>query len=324
MIFVYVIEHTMLPIIALVALGFFLDRKFTLDVKTLSKVLFYLVIPSFVFINLYKTEFPPAGLPIMGSVLALLGVGFIIGSIISKIRHYDNSMTEAFRNAVMFNNTGNLGVALVLLIFSHEPFVVNGQTPYLAEAMVVQIMIFVIQSISLNTLGLYQAGRGRLCIHDTLRVMFRIPIIYTVILALIVKNIGWNAQNFFLWPVMEMSASAILPLAMLAIGVQLSRTKIEWLNREVWLASFIKLIGFPLIGFATIFLWNHFAPGTFSPVASIVFLIYCAVPTAVNTAMYAIEFNTQPEYATQVVMNTTALSAITMTLFIFLGNIIYM
>ena len=49
---------------------------------------------------------------------------------------------------------------LIILVFSHVPFVVNGQTPYLAEAMVVQIIIFMIQSISLNTLGLYQAGRA--------------------------------------------------------------------------------------------------------------------------------------------------------------------
>jgi predicted permease len=314
----------MLPIVALVALGFFLDRQFKLEVKTISKILFYLVIPSFVFTNLYKTNFPQTGIPIMATVIALLFVGRIIGNIVSKVRHYDISMTEAFRNAVMFNNTGNLGVALILLIFSHDPFVVDGQTPYLAEAMVVQIMIFVIQSISLNTLGLYQAGRGQLSVHDTLRAMFRIPMIYMVIIAIVVKNLGIDAQSFFLWPVMEMSGSAILPLAMLAIGVQLSRTKIEWLNREVWLASFIKLILFPIIGLVTIFLWNYFAPGTFSPVAAIVFLIYCAVPTAVNTAMYAIEFNNQPEYATQVVMNTTALSAITMTVFIFIGNIIYM
>lgn len=96
MVFIYIMEHTMLPIIALVILGFFLDRQFMLDVKTLSKTLFYLIIPSFVFTTLYKTEFPATGIPIMGSVILLLGVGFAIGSIISKIRHYDTSMTEAF------------------------------------------------------------------------------------------------------------------------------------------------------------------------------------------------------------------------------------
>ena len=231
---------------------------------------------------------------------------------------------EACRNAIMFNNTGNLGVALVLLIFSHPPFMVDGQTPYLGEAMVVQILIFIVQSVLLNTLGLYQAGRGRLSASDTLRVIFRMPIIYVVVIAFAVHSTGWNVQDFFFWPVMEMAGSAMLPIAMVAIGIQLSHTKIHWLDREVWIASFIKLIVFPLLGLVTIYAWNAAVPGTFSPVAAIVFLIYCAVPTAVNTAMYGIEFNNYPEYATQVVMNTTMLSAVTMTFFIFLGHLLFL
>ena len=49
MVFWFIIEHTMLPIFFLVLLGYFLDKKFHLDVKTLSKLMFYLVIPSFLF-----------------------------------------------------------------------------------------------------------------------------------------------------------------------------------------------------------------------------------------------------------------------------------
>ena len=324
MVFVYIIEHTILPIITLVAIGFYLDRYFKLDVKTLSKVLFYLIIPSFAFTNFYKTDFPATGVPVMSSVLLLLVVASLIGTVVGKIRHYDRPMTAAFRNGIMFNNTGNLGVAMIMLVFSHDPFVVNGQTPYLAEAMVVQVMIFLIQTTALNSLGLYQAGRGRLSVHDALKAVLRIPIVYVIILALLTKHVGIDMESFFFWPVMTMASNAILPIAMLAIGIQLSRTKIDWFNREVWLASTIKLVIFPVIGFFTIFLWNYFLPGSFSPVASLVFLIYCAVPTAVNTAMYAIEFDNCPSYATQVVMNTTVLSAVTMTLAIFFGNIIFM
>lgn len=324
MVFFYVIEHTILPIIALVLIGFALDKYFGLDVKTLSKLLFYLIIPSFIFTNLCKTNFPASGIPIVASVLMFLVIAFVMATVISRLRHYDDGMTEACRNAIMFNNTGNLGVALVLLIFSHPPFMVDGQTPYLGEAMVVQILIFIVQSVLLNTLGLYQAGRGRLSASDTLRVIFRMPIIYVVVIAFAVHSTGWNVQDFFFWPVMEMAGSAMLPIAMVAIGIQLSHTKIHWLDREVWIASFIKLIVFPLLGLVTIYAWNAAVPGTFSPVAAIVFLIYCAVPTAVNTAMYGIEFNNYPEYATQVVMNTTMLSAVTMTFFIFLGHLLFL
>ena len=79
----------------------------------------------------------------------------------------------------------------------------------------------------------------------------------------------------------------------------------------------------PAIGLAMIFIANALVPGTFTAVGAIVFLIYCAIPTAVNTAMFAMEFDNNPNYATQVVMNTTALSAISLTLVIFVGHLIF-
>lgn len=153
MVFWFIIEHTMLPIFFLVVLGYFLDKKFHLDVKTLSKLMFFLVIPSFIFTNIYTTQFPATSINIIAAIAIFMVICFVIANIVGRIRHYDAAMLESCRNAFMFNNTGNLGVALIILVFSHDPFVVNGQTPYLAEAMVVQIIIFMIQSISLNTLA---------------------------------------------------------------------------------------------------------------------------------------------------------------------------
>lgn len=296
MVFWFIIEHTMLPIFFLVVLGYFLDKKFHLDVKTLSKLMFFLVIPSFIFTNIYTTQFPATSINIIAAIAVFMVICFIIANIVARIRHYDAAMLESCRNAFMFNNTGNLGVALIILVFSHEPFVVNGQTPYLAEAMVVQIIIFMIQSISLNTLGLYQAGRGRLTARDTLSVMFHMPLLYVLAAALIARYVGWDAKDFFLWPIMEMASKALLPLAMVSIGAQLSQTKIHWLDKDVWIVSILKMTALPLIGLAMIYIANAFRPGTFTAVSATVFLIYCAIPTAVNTALFAIEFDNSPVF----------------------------
>lgn len=323
MVFWFIIENTMLPIFCLVLLGFFLDKKFHLDVKTLSKFMFYLIIPSFIFTNVSTTEFPAASTVIIGALFVFMLLCFIAANIISRYRHYDAAMKESCRNALMFNNTGNLGVALIILIFSHDPFVVNGQTPYLAEAMVTQIIIFLVQSITLNTLGLYQAGRGRLSARDTLHVMFQMPMLYVLIIALAARYIHIDATGFFLWPIMEMSSKALLPVAMISIGAQLSQTKIHWFDTDVWIISILKMTVLPLLGLAMIFGANALHPGTFTAVSATVFLIYCAIPTAVNTALFAIEFGNNPDYATQIVMNTTALSAISLTFYIFLGHILF-
>ena len=125
MVFWFIIEHTMLPIFFLVVLGYFLDKKFHLDVKTLSKLMFFLVIPSFIFTNIYTTQFPATSINIIAAIAIFMVICFVIANIVGHIRHYDAAMLESCRNAFMFNNTGNLGVALIILVFSHDPFVVR-------------------------------------------------------------------------------------------------------------------------------------------------------------------------------------------------------
>ena len=323
MVFLFIIEHTMLPIFGLTALGFLLDKKLHLDVRTLSKFLMYIVIPSFIFTSIYTTDFPATSVPIILTVLFFLILSALIAEGVGKARGYDAGMIRACRNALMFNNTGNLGVSLILLIFSHPPFLVNGQPVYLAEAMVVQLVIYVIQSVFLNTLGLYQAARGNLTVHDTLSVIFRMPMVYMISAALICRWAEIDATQFFFWPVLDMAGHALLPVAMITVGIQLSQSGISRFNTDVCIAGVIKLIFLPILGLCTVYAANWMAPGTFSAVGSMVFLVYCSIPTAVNTAFFAMEFNNNGDYALQTVMNTTAFSAFTIPIVVYLGHLLF-
>ena len=56
--------------------------------------------------------------------------------------------------------------------------------------------------------------------------------------------------------------------------------------------------------------------GPMHPIAAQTIIITYSVPTAINMSLIAIEMKNNPEYATQIVMGTTILSAITMPLFI--------
>ena len=157
----------------------------------------------------------------------------------------------------------------------------------------------------------------------TLQTVFHMPIIYVLIVALVCHSFNVNVKSFFLWPIMEMSAKALLPVAMISIGIQMHQTKISWFDKDVWIISLLKMTLLPLLGLAIIYLGNWLIPNTFTAVSATVFFIYCAIPTAVNTALYAIEFDNNPDYATQIVMNTTALSAVSLTIYIFIGHILF-
>lgn len=54
-----------------------------------------------------------------------------------------------------------------------------------------------------------------------------------------------------------------------------------------------------------------------------VLFISSSVPSAVSTALIAVEFNNEPDFASQVVMTGTLMSAVTVTAVIYLSKIIF-
>src|SRR5699024_8101805 len=54
---VYILQSVLLPIFIMIALGFILQKKFTLDLKTLAKLNIYVFVPGFIFVKFYKTNF---------------------------------------------------------------------------------------------------------------------------------------------------------------------------------------------------------------------------------------------------------------------------
>ena len=318
MAFLQIISNNILPLLVFVTIGYMLDKKFNLDVKALNKLTFFVVLPSLIFYSVYsaKIDMTMITVFIVGCVeMFFLALG---GTLYGKLRHFTPGKTEAFKNATMFSNTGNIGIALVALVFSNPPFVLNGETPYLIPAISAATMLLIQMNIFLNTLGLYQAGKGKMTPWDALRVIFHMPVIYVLLSVFIIKLSGLDLTGTFLWPVFKNCANALLAIVMMALGIQIRRSHIVMGDPNAWMACFVRLIGAPLIALGLIFLW-----GRFSPVASQVILIFSAIPSAVNTVLYAVEFKNYPDFATEVVMLSTFASCITLTGVIYLARILF-
>ena len=168
MAFLQIISNNILPLLVFVTIGYMLDKKFNLDVKALNKLTFFVVLPSLIFYSVYsaKIDMTMITVFIVGCVeMFFLALG---GTRYGKLRHFTPGKTEAFKNATMFSNTGNIGIALVALVFSNPPYLLNGETPYLIPAISAATMLLIQMNIFLNTLGLYQAGKGKLTPRDAL------------------------------------------------------------------------------------------------------------------------------------------------------------
>ncbi|HAQ44753.1 MAG TPA: permease, partial [Dialister sp.] len=86
--------------------------------------------------------------------------------------------------------------------------VIDGETPYLAQASACATILLVPMNMTLNTLGLYQAGKGKLTPRDAISVIFHMPVIYTLVAVFTIKFSGFDMTQVFLWPIFENCANA--------------------------------------------------------------------------------------------------------------------
>jgi predicted permease len=86
---------------------------------------------------------------------------------------------------------------------------------------------------------------------------------------------------------------------------------------DVLLAAFGRLILGPLIAVALIFIFQY------RGIMAYALLISSSMPTAVNTALLAIEFDNEPRFAAQAVLFTTILSIVTVSFTIYLGSFLF-
>lgn len=316
-IFLYILTHNIIPIFILISLGFLLSKKFNLHIQSFSKFLFYLFTPAFVFTSVYTTQLHFDMAKVIAFGLVMLMANNLVGAVVAKIRKYDTGLTNAFKNSIMFNNSANVGVSLITLIFSSFPFIVDGKTPYLNEAITAQIMILVVQSISVNTLGFFNAGQASKSRKDSLIQVFKMPAIYVIPIAFMLQWQHIDITATPIWPALNYLKNGLVPMALLTLGVQLAKTTFNFKNPEVHLSVFLKLFIGPVLALLFIYIFKF--EGV---IAQTVFIAH-SVPTAVNTALIAVECNSYPDFASQAVMISTILSAITLTAAIYAARIMF-
>lgn len=300
MIFLQILFGNVIPIALLISTGIILQRAFGLDIRTLSKMNFYLFSPAIIFKMLFEAELPYS---IMLQVLVFFFVFIIIlygvSELVVRLRRYQGGMPSAFRNSVIFYNSGNYGLSLNQLVFGGNPFTMS-----------VQIIIMTMQAILPSTYGIYSVNAHRMTWKESFRTIATMPVLYAIPAAFLAKGLGVVIPEPIYMPI-EYLAMAFLPVALFTLGVQLGSMK--WtIKADVLLSCMLRLCVAPAIG--ALIVW---AMGIRGEMAAVL-ILSCAVPTSVNNMLIAVEFDNEPEFTSQTVLASTALSMITITIVIYL------
>lgn len=299
---IHILLYQILPIFLLIGTGMLINRRYGLDVRTLSRLTVYALVPGFIFVTLYETGIPPElSKALVCAVLLLIPLG-LVTSLVSRFFGHSRTLSNASLNSVLFYNSGNFGLPLITLVFMNSP-----DAPL---ALSTQVMVLLVQNLAGNTLGFYLAGRAQMHKDQLFKLILGIPAIYAVTAALIFKTLPIDVTTLFFWPTLVYLKGGLIPVALFTLGVQLSKSQFHAKNLPVWSAVVLRLLLSPVIAFCLISIMQ--IHGTMAQVI----LIGSGLPSAVTTALAAVEFDNEPDFASQTVMVTTLLCAVTLAVLI--------
>ena len=284
--------QVVLPVLLVFGAGYLLQKLAKLDLKSVSTVALYIMLPCLVFKTFYNADLNGEYvMMLLFSALLLVSI-LVINKVVAKVKGYDASMESGLILSTAFMNSGNYGAPIILFAFGEAGFVYS-------------VSFLVLQAIIMNFFGVYYAARGKAGLRMAIVSVLKMPPTYAVIAALIM-NLGSIKMPGNLMSSVELLANASIPMVMVVLGMQLAGISIKNMDwSKVSYASIVRLIASPAIAFVlTLFL-------PMSDLMASVLVVSAAMPSAATTTIYAVQFDSKPELVSSITLMTTLLSVIT-------------
>jgi predicted permease len=283
-----------LPVFIVAGLGFIVEKRLHPPIAPFNQIVLFVLMPAFVFTSLLTVDFrseQPIKITLFTFLLAfaMLAVAFAV----VRAARLDRATSSAFMLTAAFPNLGNYGLSVVLLAYGREGVAIGA-------------ILLAVQSLYGITLAIFIASSGHGSLAQSLREVFRQPMIYAVAAALFF-NLARVPVPGFVSSALALPSQAAIPLMLLVLGMTFaSTTRIEQ-PALVSVAVFTRLVIGTLVGWAlTIALGIE-------GMARDVMIIGAAMPTAVFTILTATQFNARPHFVSDVVVASTLASIVTVT-----------
>ncbi|MCE9754111.1 AEC family transporter [Bacillus cereus] len=304
--FVFIILDVILPILILMLIGAILQRKFQFNLKQLSTLITYCLMPAAVFVNTYDISIETGLLLQIIYYLMLYSLSLIIVShFISKTLKLEKGESAALKNSISLMNSGNYGLPVSQLIFSHNPVGVS-----------IQIFIVIFQNLLTYSYGIYNLLSATKTIGGIIQSFLRLPVFHALVLGVLFQSFKIQIPNSILLPLNQL-ANGFVAIALILLGAQLSNIKLNFFHRVITWALIGRLLMGPLLALAVIYILN------IDGIVAQSLFIASSFPTSRNTSTIAMEYQIEPELHAQIVLFSTIFSIITVTVVIYLSYILF-
>jgi len=287
-----ILLSVILPVFFIIGIGWLLDRRFQLDLPTLSKLNFYVFVPALMFVLLLEEKITGTELLGVGAFsLAHFVLLFALAWVVFLHRRLRDRRTVMTLGVVLYN-CGNFGIPLVLLAFGHGPIGVL-------------VIIIMVQNFVTFTAGVWLMERQARSAGSALANMLKMPTLYAIVLALLLRWQGWEVPGPLMKSI-EYLADGLIGIALLTLGVQLSRARLSRALGPVTAVTGMRLLASPLLAAALVPFFH------FSKEVTAVLVVAAGFPVAVNLTILSAEYRQHEDLASQSIFISTLLSAVTL------------
>ncbi|SDJ11876.1 AEC family transporter [Natribacillus halophilus] len=281
-----------LPVVLVFSLGFIIQKWKPVDIKAVSTVAIYVMTPCLVFDTIYHATLNMQYVYMLVFALLLLFILIMLNKVISFFLKLSPETETGMILSTSFMNAGNYGAPIVLFAFGEEGF-----------AYAVSLMV--IQSVFMNSFGVYYASKGS---RQALKVVVTMPATWALFAALLAQLLPYALPQA-ITGVTEIVGTATIPTVMIILGMQLAQIPLrgfEWgkINYSVTLRLLIS----PLIAVGL----TSILP--VEPLLANVLILTAAMPTAANIVIFAVQFNAQPRLVSSATLVSTLISIPTVTI----------
>ncbi len=220
--------------------------------------------------------------------LAITALTLIITFILAHKLFTDTKEQSIATVAALIGNTGNLGIPLGIAIFGTESI------PF--TTLINLMNVFVVY-----TLGVFFYSRGDFSIKESLKNIFKLPVLWFAIFALTL-----NANKVTLptevMSALQMGAYASMVIQLVILGMYLHEVKLKELNQKLLVyVNGMKFLFIPLITFLVL-QWT-----TFTPMVKGIIFIELLMPLAVANVNLGSLYNCRPKDITALIFISSLL-----------------
>lgn len=265
---------TVFPLVTIVTIGFIYARKYKPDMNIANQINIDVFVPALIFAVLSAESFDLVKYQSLaiGAAIIVLGSGLLLLPFCRLLGVHP----KTFIPPMMFSNSGNLGIPLVVLAFGEN-------------ALQAAVVLFLVENVLHFTVGIYILD------HKTrLLNLLRMPMILATILGLVWSGFDLPIPKAVHTSI-EMLGQIAIPLMLFALGVRM--TSVDFSN---WKIGTFSAILCPLSGIALALLCQLFLQLDATQFAYLV--VFGALPPAVLNYMIAERYNQEPHQVASIVL----------------------